>query len=159
MSHLEFIFWKYYFGHTSFYIRPHAPVDIIRVFFFFFNFRFSTKNSQSQQKLAKKMTHLTIHFRSKNLAHFTNLKSLDIEINMLPQHSQKPFWLYIFLFDLRKNICSTSFLDVQEPHSWSPLKANVCMFLYTSVTKLLFQRRSKILSAVGVGLWEAEKFP
>ena len=101
----------------QFFIFVHTFQWTSSEFFFFFNFRFSTKNSQSQQKLAKKMTHLTTDFRSKNLAHFTNLKSLDIEVNMLPQHSQKPFSLYIFLFDLRKNICSTSFLDVQEPHS------------------------------------------
>ena len=37
-----------------------------------------------------------MQFRSKNLTHFTNLNSLDIENNILPQHSQKPFRLYIF---------------------------------------------------------------
>ena len=63
---------------------------------FFFIFRFSSRKSQSQQKLAKKITHFTIQFRSKNLIHFTNLNSLDIENNMLPQHSQKCFWLYKF---------------------------------------------------------------
>ena len=46
---------------------------------FFFNFRFSSRKSQSQQKLAKKMTYFTTKFRSKNLTHFTNLNSLDIE--------------------------------------------------------------------------------
>ena len=63
---------------------------------FFLIFRFSSRKSQSQQKLAKKITHFTIQFRSKNLIHFTNLNSLEIENNMLPQHSQKPFWLYKF---------------------------------------------------------------
>ena len=64
--------------------------------FFFLIFRLSSRKSQYQQKLAKKITHFTIQFRSKNLIHFTNLNSLDIENNMLPQHSQKPFWLYKF---------------------------------------------------------------
>ena len=63
---------------------------------FLFNFRFSSRKSQSQLKLAKKITHFTIQFRLKNLTHFTNLNSLDIENNMLSQHSQKPFWLYKF---------------------------------------------------------------
>ena len=47
-------------------------------------------------KLAKKITHFTIKFRSKNLTHITNLNSPDIENNMLPQHSQRPFSLYKF---------------------------------------------------------------
>ena len=58
-------------GIQLFYIRPHISVDIIRVFF---NFRFSSRKSQSQQKLAK-------------------INSLEIENNMLRQHSQKPFSL------------------------------------------------------------------
>ena len=62
--------------------------------FFFFIFRFSSRKFQSQQKLVKKITHFTIQFRSRNLTHFTNLNSLDNENNMLPKHSQKPFWLY-----------------------------------------------------------------
>ena len=33
MPCLKFLFWKYYFGHTIFYIRPHGQVDIIKVFF------------------------------------------------------------------------------------------------------------------------------
>ena len=118
---------------------------------FILNFRFSSRKSQSQQKLAKKITHFTIQFRSKNLTHFTNLNSLDIENNMLSQHSQKPFWLYkfsanMFLFGVRKNICTPPFLDAQELHSWSTLKANVCIFLYISLRNLLFQRRSKVFS-------------
>ena len=57
----------------------------------FFNIRFSSRKSQRQQKLAKKIAHFTIQFPSKNLTHFTNLNSLDVEKNMLPQHSQKSF--------------------------------------------------------------------
>ena len=43
----------------------------------FLNFRFLSRKSQSQQKLAEKITHFTIRFRSTNLTHFTNLNSLD----------------------------------------------------------------------------------
>ena len=63
---------------------------------FFSNFRFYTRKSESERKLAKKITHFIIQFCSKNLIHFTNLNSLDIKNNMLPQYSQKRFWLYIF---------------------------------------------------------------
>ena len=44
---------------------------------FFFNFRFSSRKSKSQQKLAKKIIHFTIQFLSKNLTHFMKLNSLD----------------------------------------------------------------------------------
>ena len=42
------------------------------------DFRFSGRKSQSHHKLAKKITHFTIQFCSKNLTHFTNLNSLKI---------------------------------------------------------------------------------
>ena len=118
---------------------------------FFFNFIFSSRKSQSKQQLAKKITHFTIQFCSKNLIHLMNLNWLEIENNMLSQHSQKPFWLYkfsanMFLFGIRKNICTAPFLDAQELHSSITLKANVCIFLYISLRNLLFQRRSKVFS-------------
>ena len=100
-------------GVKCFYICPEVPVDIIRVCFL--NFRFSSTKSQSQQKLAKKITHFTIQFCSKNLTHFTNLNSLDIENNMLPQRGQKIFWLYkfsanMFLFGVWKIFVQHHFL-------------------------------------------------
>ena len=129
-------------------------MDIIRVIF---NFRFSNRKSQSQQKLAKKITHFTIQFRSKNLTHFTNLNSFEIENNMLPKHSQKAFSVYKF---------SSKYVSVwcQENHlhctiSWRPrttfLKHFESKYLYISVylsKKFLFQRRIKILSG-GMGGW------
>ena len=54
----------------------HVPVCIIRVFF---DFRIFSRKSRSQQKLAKRITHFAIQFRSKNLTYFMNLSSLDIE--------------------------------------------------------------------------------
>ena len=120
----------------------------------FFNIRFSSRKSQSQQKLAKKITHFTIQFRSKNLTHFTNLNSFEIENNMLPKHSQKTFSVYKFsskhvsVWCQKKHLHCT-FLDAQELHFSSSLKANVCIFLYISVKDILFQRRSKILCRGG----------
>ena len=35
--------------------------------------------SQSQEKIAIRMNHFTIQFRSKNTTHFTNLNSLSIQ--------------------------------------------------------------------------------
>ena len=60
----------------------------------------------------------TICYRNaaKNLSDFTNFPA-----NM-------------FLIGVRKNICTVSFLDAQEVHSWSTSKGNVCIFLYIAVT-------------------------
>ena len=141
ISYLEFVFFEN--------IRAYSVFIFLQTFqltpseFFFLNFRFSCRKSQSQQKLAKKITHFTIQFCSKNLTHFTNLNSFDIENNMLSQHSQKPLWLYKFYakhFSVwcQKSICTAPFLDAQERHSWSTLKRN-----------LFFSRRSKVLSGKG----------
>ena len=75
-------------GIQKFYICPDVSVDIIILFF---NFGFSSRKSQSQQKLAKKITHFTIKFCSKNFTHFANLNSFDIENDMLPKNSEIPF--------------------------------------------------------------------
>ena len=56
----------------------------------------------------------------------------------------------MFLFGVRKIICTTPFPDGQLLLSWSTLKANVCIFLYISLRKYLFQRLSKI-SCGGIG--------
>ena len=74
-------------------IRSLKILSVIQLFYICPNVKLSGHDqsfkSQGQQKLAKKITNFTIHFRSKHLTHFMNLNSLDIENNMLPQHSQK----------------------------------------------------------------------
>ena len=54
---------------------------------FIFNSRFFNRTSRSQQKLAKKMTHFTIQFHSKNLTYCTNLKSLLKSLNILKKYT------------------------------------------------------------------------
>ena len=149
ISNLEFFSWKYYFGHTKVLYMPRCSSGYHQ---FFFKFRFSSRQSQSQQKLAKKITHFTIQFCSKCFTRFMNHNSFHIENDMLLQHSQKPFWLYkfptnMFLFGVWKNVCTAPF------HSWRTLKANVCILLYISLRRFLFQRRSKVLSGKG---WDGE---
>ena len=131
-----FFFWKHFFGHTTFLYSstrssghhqslfkfPHVPVDIIRVFFF--NFRFFSRKSQSQQKQSKKITHCTIQKTSLILWTST---------------------YYVSVWCQKKHLHSTIFWR-PKLHSWSSLKANVRIFLYISVSKVLFQSLSKILS-------------
>ena len=130
------------FGHTKFSYLSRSSSGYHQSFF---NLIFSSRKFQSQQKLAKQITRFKIQFSSKNLTQFTNINSLDIENNMLPQHNQKPFWLYKF----SANMFTAPFLDAQELHSWSTLKVNACIVLYISLRKFLFQRRSKVLSGKG----------
>ena len=80
---------------------------------FFFNFLIFSKS----KKTSEKFIHFTIQFCSKNLTHFMKFKkSLDIERNMVSQHSQKLYEFYftkihftnfpanIFLFGVRKHL-------------------------------------------------------
>ena len=81
----------------------------------FFNFRYSSRKSESQQKLANKIIHFTIQFRSESLTHFMNLNSLD---NATKNFSDfKNFSADMFLFGVRKKICTAPFLDALELHS------------------------------------------
>ena len=139
------LFLKILFRTRLFWICPHFPVDIIRVFL---NFRFSSRKSQSPQKLAKKFpAHFTIQFHSKNLTHFKNLNSLDIENNMLSQHSQKPFWLYKYS---NKHIL----VWCQKKHfhctiSWRPRTAlfkhfeSKCLYISVYLRKKIFVPETK----------------
>ena len=124
--------WNYFIeniisGIQLLYINPHVPTNIIKVFF---DFRFSRRKSQSQQKLSIKITYFAIQVCSKHLIHFTNLKSLDIENNMLPKHCQKSFWLYKFF---RKHVsvwCQHG--GIKEKDTQQPCKNNrvsaICFF-------------------------------
>ena len=128
-----FIFWKYFFGHTTFLYSSTRSSGHHQSFF---NFRFFSRKSQSKQKLPKKITHFTIQFRSKNLTHFMNLISLDIENNMPLQHSQKPFWIYQKFSSkqvsvwCQKKHCTPPFLDAQNcilEAPWKQMSVYFCM--------------------------------
>ena len=90
VSHLEFFFFKYYYGYTTFlYLSTRSSGHHQS----FFNSTFSNRKSQDQQKLAKKIADFRAQFRLKILTHFTNFNLLDTENNILSQRSQNPFWL------------------------------------------------------------------
>ena len=100
-----------------------------------YHFRFSSRmSSQSQQNLAKNITHFTIPFCSKNLTYFTNLNCFNIVKKIFPQHSKKPahftkFPANMFLVVVKKKTCTAPFLEAKELHSRTTGKA----FLYMSV--------------------------
>ena len=153
-----FFFWKCYFGHATFlrtFLWTSSEFFLISDFLAGSlkankNYRkrsliFQYGLTQNTSLISLTSTHLILKIiysqnTIKNLSHFTN------------------FPVNIFLFGVRKKICNGPFLDTQELHSSSALKANVYAFLYISLRKFLLQRRSKILSVGIGGGWRLNNF-
>ena len=114
MSHWNYFFENIISGIQLFYIRPDAPAE------FLFSFRFSSRKSQSQQKLAKKISHFTIQFLKTSLILRTSTQlalKITCSRNTVKNLSDiKNFPAKMFLLGVRKNICTASFLDAQELH-------------------------------------------
>ena len=55
----------------------------------------------------------------------------------------------MFLVDVSKSICTAPFPEAQELYYRRTWKANVSIFLYIFVRKMLFQRRRRLLSSGG----------
>ena len=116
------------------------------------NFRFSSRSSQSQEKLATKsfiswysfMQKTSLILRTSTYSAFQKIYFHNIVKNPLTWQifQQTFFWLVS-----EKNICSTPFLGTEELHSRSIGKANVCILLYVS-TKNSFSRELGIFLLV-----------
>ena len=118
-------------GIQIFYIHPHVPADIIKVFL---DFRFSRRKSQSQQKLLIKIIYFAYRF-AQNISLIlgtSTLLTLKIICSRQTSKNLSNFTNFLgnmFLVGVRKRICTPLFLDTQELHSWSTLEANACIFL------------------------------
>ena len=118
-------------GIQIFYIHPHVPADIIKVFL---DFRFSRRKSQSQQKLLIKIIYFAYRFAQNISLILVTSTLLTLKIICSRQTSKNlsnftNFLGNMFLVGVRKRICTPLFLDTQELHSWSTLEANACIFL------------------------------
>ena len=133
---------------------PHFPVDIIRGFFIT---EFGAENLKVN-KTSEKDHSFCNTVLLKKYHSFTNLSSSETENNMLQKHSQETFSVYkfsskiMFLFGIRKNICTAPFPDTQELLSWSTLKTNVCIFLYISLINFCFKDVSRFYLVIW-GVW------
>ena len=111
-----------------------------------FNFRFSSRKSQSQQKLVKNIANFTIQIHSKNLTYFTNLNSLKIVKSKIPQHSHSLYKFsstHVSDWYQKKHLnCTISRCPriVFSKH-WESF-----IFPYISVNNILLQRCRKLLS-------------
>ena len=96
---------------------------------------------KANKKLAKKINHFIIQLRSKNLTYFTNLNSFNIAKNVNTARGFTHFTKFsakMFLVYIRNIICPAAFPDAQELHYQSVWKANVFIFLCSSVRKFFF---------------------
>ena len=89
VSYFGILFLKILFRAYNFFISIHPFRWTTSGFFF--NFRFLSIKSQTQWKLAKKVTHFTIQFCSKSFTHVMNPNLLGIENDMIPQYTQPTF--------------------------------------------------------------------
>ena len=81
------------------------------IFFLISEFLAESLKTNKKKNYQKRSHIIQNSFAKKNLTHFTNLNSLDIENDILPKHSQKPFWLH-------KCSCKHVYLDYTI--SWRP---------------------------------------
>ena len=109
---------------------------------FIYYFHIFCRTPQSQQKLVKKITHLTMKFREKNLTHSTKLNWLNIIKSIIPWHSQK----YVSGCCQKKHLhCTisrrprTTFLEPLESRLYR------CIYMWISVRKCLFRILWKLL--------------
>ena len=148
---MKILFWVYSFS-------PHVPVDIIRNFFIPEFVAENLKAYKNQRKILLILQY-SLALKTTLILRISTLLKLKKKYSQntakkLSQFTNFP--VNMFLFRVRKNICTAPFPDVQELLSWSTLKANVCIFLYISLRKILFQRCSKILSG-DMGDWGEAK--
>ena len=139
------LFWKYYFD--TFHTWTSSA---------FFIPEFVAENLKANKNQRKRSLILQYSFTQKTslILRISTLLKLKIICSQNTAKKLSQFTNFpanMFLFGVRKNICTAPFPDAQELLSWSTLKPNVCIFLYISLRKCLFQRRSKILSDGG---WE-----
>ena len=149
---------KIFFREYNF--SPHVPVDIIRVFFIPKFVAEYLKANKNQPKISLILQYSFTQKASLISRISTLLKSkITCSQNTAKKLSQfTNFPANMFLFGVRKIICTAPFPDAQELLSWSTLKANAYIFLYISLRKFLFQRLSKILSGGMGGWWRLNNF-
>ena len=129
---------------------------------FHFNFRYSSRKSQSQQKLAITYWSLILWYSFAKRTSLILWTSTRLTLKIICSRNAaknlsdfKNFSADMFLVGVRKNICIASFIDSQELHSWSTLKANVFIFLYISVRKF-FSKDVVRFYLMGMGWGKAE---
>ena len=115
---------------------------------------FVAENLKAHKNQRKRSLILQHSFAQKNLTNFTNVNSFEIENKMLPKHRQKTFSVYKFFFRIcfclfsEKTFAQYHFLMFENYFFSSTLMANVSIFLFISLRKFLFPRRTRFYLVV-----------
>ena len=109
--------------------------------------------STNTSKKVNLFYYLTIHFRSKNLTHSTNVNSLNIIKNTLPQYSQK----HVSGWCQKKHLhCTIS----RRPRTvLSELLDSKCLYIPLNLYSNVFIPETQEAFILWVGREEAEQFP
>ena len=145
---MDFFFLKilFRFQAYNFFIFVYTFQWTLSQFFLFF--WFSSRKPQSQQKLAKTITHSFAKKNSFSESQLTWHWKLHAVVTQPKVFLTLQIFKSTFFLVSEKNTCTASFLDAQDLHSWRTLKTNLCIFFYISVRKVLFLRHSKTLSGL-----------
>ena len=133
---------------------PQIPMDIIN----FFIPVFAAENLKANKNQRKRSLILQYSFAQKTslILRISTLLKLKIICSQNTAKKLSQFTNFpanMFLFGVRKNICTAPFPEAQELLSSSTLKTNICLYISVYLSKkFLFQRRIKILSG-GMGGW------
>ena len=141
-----------------FFRAYNVPVDIIRVFFIQ---EFVAENLKANKNQPKRSLILKYSFAQKTslILRISTLLKLKITCSQNTAKTPSQFTNFpasMFLFGVRKSICTAPFPDPQELLYWTTLKANVCVFLYISL--FISKMKQDFIWWYG-GLGEAEWFP
>ena len=120
ISYLQFFFWKYFF-------RPTRSI--------FFIPEFVAENLKANKNQPKRSLIWKYSFaqRTALILRISTLLKLKITCSQNTAKTPSQFTNFpasMFLFGVRKSICTAPFPDAQELLYWTTLKANVCIFLY-----------------------------
>ena len=118
-----------------FYIRPHVPVDIIRVVFLILDFL--AESLKASKNYWKRSLILQYSFAQKTSLILWTSTHLTLKVmcsgNTAKKLSEftKNFTVNTFLFGVRKNICTPPFLDAQNyilEALWKQISLYFCIY-------------------------------
>ena len=147
-----YFFWIYYFGRTTlFQTFQWTSSDFIFIPEFIAEILKPNKNQRERSPILQYIFAQKISL----ILRISTLLKLKIICSQNTAKKLSQFTNFpadMFLFGVRKNICTASFPDAQELLSWNTVKSNVCIFLYISLRKFCFKDLARFYTVVwGVG--------
>ena len=140
---------EYYFGRTTLF----DPFQWTSSDFFIPEFIAENLKPNKNQRKRSPMLQCVFAQKTSLILRISTLLKLKIICSQNTAKKLSQFTNFpadMFLFGVRKNICTASFPDAQELLSWNTLKANICIFLYISLRKFCLKDLARFYMMV----WE-----